>query len=262
MHADRGVEIGVGHPHDGGGRRTGREPGDIDALRVDRVVAHDLPGDARDQRRLALAALLVARAEPVPALRGVGGGGLGRIGDEAGVLLGEHVHPRAGGEVVGRLGAAVQHDDQGDRLPTIAAGDVELVVAAAGLVAVGGYQKLSAVRHDVGRVRRRALRQPAYAWLGVDPVDPVEEAAQRLGQVRLGRSRRRACRPAAGAGAGRLPGGRRWLGICQLDRLRRQVDDARAASGRRVRGLAGRGRTQCPAPSRREARVAGARWLR
>ena len=240
MHADRGVEIGVGHPHDGGGRRTGREPGDIDAFGVDRVVAHDLPRDARDQRGLALAALLVARAEPVPALRGIGGGGLGRIGDQAGVLLGEHVHPRAGGEVVGRLGAAVQHDDQGDRLPMIAAGDVELVVAAAGLVAVGGCQKLSAVRHDVGRVHRRALGQPAYAWLEVDPFDPIEEAAQRLGQVRLGRSRRRAGRPAAGAGAGRLPGGRRWLGIRQLDRVRRQVDDARAASGRRVRGLAGR----------------------
>ena len=43
-------------------------------------------------------------------------GGLRRIGDEAAVLLGERVHARAGGEVVGRLGAAVQHDDQRDRL--------------------------------------------------------------------------------------------------------------------------------------------------
>ena len=33
------------------------------------------------------------------------------------MLLGERVHPRAGGEVVGRLGAAVQHDDQRQRLP-------------------------------------------------------------------------------------------------------------------------------------------------
>ena len=41
--------------------RTGREPGDIDALRVDRVVAHNLPRDACDQRGLALAALLIAR---------------------------------------------------------------------------------------------------------------------------------------------------------------------------------------------------------
>ena len=210
MHADRGVEIGVGHAHDGGGRATGRQSGDIDAFGIDRVVAHDLPRDARDQRGLALAVLLVARAEPVPAFRGVGGGGLGRIGDEAGVLLGARIHPRAGGEVVRRLGAAVQHDDQRDRLPAIAAGDVELVVAASGPVAVGSCQKLSAVRHDVGRLRRRAPGEPAYAGLGADP---VEEAAQRLGQVRPGHSWRPAGRPAAGAGAGRLPGARRWLAI-------------------------------------------------
>ena len=41
--------------------------------------------------------------------------GCAGIGDEEAVLLGERVHPRAGGEVVGRLGAAVQHDDQRHR---------------------------------------------------------------------------------------------------------------------------------------------------
>ena len=131
MHADRGVEIGVGRAHDGRRRAAGREPGDIDAPRVDRVVAHDLAGDAGDQRGLARVALLVARAEPVPALRRVRGRRLRRIDDETGVLFGERVHARAGGEVVGRLGAAVQHDDQRQRLPAIAAGDVELVGAAA-----------------------------------------------------------------------------------------------------------------------------------
>ena len=205
MHADRGVEIGVGHAHDGGSRATGRQSGDIDPFGIDRVVAHDLPRDARDQRGLALAMLLVARAEPVPALRGVGGGGLGRIGDETGVLLGERIHPRAGGEVVGRLGAAVQHDDQRDRLATIAAGDVELVVAASGLVAVGSRQKLSAVRHDVGRLRRRAPREPAHTGLGADP---VEEAAQRFGHLRPALPGVHPGGPGADAAAGRLPGAR------------------------------------------------------
>ncbi len=32
MHTHRGVESGVGHPHDGGGRAAGRKAGDIDAL--------------------------------------------------------------------------------------------------------------------------------------------------------------------------------------------------------------------------------------
>ena len=158
MHADRGVQIGVGHAHDGGGRGSGRQPGDIDAFGIDRVVAHDLPRDAGDQRGLALAMLLVVRAEPVPAFRGVGGGGLGRIGDQAGVLLGERVHPRACGEVVGdwvqpcsmtTRGTAC-HDSRWGR---------RACSAAAGPVAVRSCQKPSAVRNDVG-VRRRAPRRP------------------------------------------------------------------------------------------------------
>ena len=62
------IEVGVGVAHDRGRRAARREPGDIDPPRIDRVVAHDLARDARDQRRLPLAALLVALAEPVPAL--------------------------------------------------------------------------------------------------------------------------------------------------------------------------------------------------
>ena len=68
MHADRGVEIGVGVAHDRGRRASRRKPRDIDPPRIDRVVAHDLARDSRDQRRLPLIALLVALAEPVPAL--------------------------------------------------------------------------------------------------------------------------------------------------------------------------------------------------
>ena len=82
MHADRGVEIGIGRPHDGSRRAAGGQPGDVDAPRIDRVVAHDLAGDAGDQRGLAPIALLVAGAEPVPALLGVGGRRLPGIDDE------------------------------------------------------------------------------------------------------------------------------------------------------------------------------------
>ena len=113
MNADRGVEIGIGRSHYRRGGPAGRKPRHVNAPGIDRVVAHDLTGDARDQRGLAPAAPLVLRPEPVPALRGVGGSRLRRIDDEAALLLGERVHARAGGEVVGRLGTAVQHDDQG-----------------------------------------------------------------------------------------------------------------------------------------------------
>src|ERR1700731_631769 len=51
------------------------------------------------------------------------------------MLFGECVHARAGGKVVRRLGATVQHNDQRERLPTITAGNVELVGAASSSVA-------------------------------------------------------------------------------------------------------------------------------
>jgi hypothetical protein len=41
VHADRGVQIGVGRGHDRGHRATGGESGDVDAARVDDEVAHD-----------------------------------------------------------------------------------------------------------------------------------------------------------------------------------------------------------------------------
>src|SRR6202023_3451667 len=108
---------------------------------------------AGDQRGFALATLLVTRIEPVPALRGVSGSGLRRIGDEAGMLFGECVHARAGGKVVRRLGATVQHNDQREGLPAITAGNVELVGAASTSVAIPPRRELSAVRHDIGLAR-------------------------------------------------------------------------------------------------------------
>ena len=101
VHADRGVEIGMGGCHDGGSRPAAEEPRNIDPLRVDRVLGHDLSGDARDQRGLAAVALLVLRLEPVPALGDVGRGRLGRVGHQTAMLLGQLVHARSGGEVVG-----------------------------------------------------------------------------------------------------------------------------------------------------------------
>ena len=197
MHADRSVEVGIGRCHDRGSCPTGREPGDIDPLRVDRILRHDLAGDARDQGGFAAVALLVLRLEPVPALGDVGRGGLGRIGNQAAMLLGQHVHPRAGGEVVGRLGAAVQHDHQRQSLPVIGAGHVELVGAAAGMVAVGSGKEPGAIRQDV-RCRRCQPAQSTQPGLEAAAVEALEEAAQRFGHgclVRSPPSRRSASRP-------------------------------------------------------------------
>src|ERR1700722_8579352 len=50
MDPDRSVEIAVGGPHDRRSGASGRKTGDKDALGIDRIVLHDLAGDARDQR--------------------------------------------------------------------------------------------------------------------------------------------------------------------------------------------------------------------
>ena len=123
MDADGCVQVGVRRAHDGGSGPAGRQACDVDALRIDRMVPHDLAGDAGDQRGFAAAPLLVARAKPVPALRLIGSAGLFGIDHEAVLLFRQEVHPGAGGEIVRRLGAAVKHDDQGKRLSLIAAWD-------------------------------------------------------------------------------------------------------------------------------------------
>src|SRR5258708_18763447 len=95
----------------------------VNPLRVDRIVAHDLAGNTGNQRRFTSTAPLIARAKPVPAFRRVRLAGLCRIDDETGLFFGDEIHARAGGEIVRRLGAAVQHDYQRERLPVVAAGD-------------------------------------------------------------------------------------------------------------------------------------------
>ena len=98
-----------------------------------------------------MVALLIARVEPVPAPGGVGRLGLRRIGDEERLLLGEIVHPRAGREVVGRLGAAVQHHHEGQRLSVVAAWNVELVRAASRRIGVAALVEPRAVRQRSAR---------------------------------------------------------------------------------------------------------------
>src|SRR6185369_6031606 len=91
---------------------------------------HDLARDACDKRGFASAALLVGGAKPVPAFRLVCPAGLRRIGHETILSFREEVHPRAGGEIIRRLGTAVKHHDQGKRLLPIAARNEEPVATA------------------------------------------------------------------------------------------------------------------------------------
>ena len=119
-----------------------------DRLQTSGAAEHHHPRDTGDQRRFTVATLLVARPEPIPARRSIGGCGLFRVRNEEGAFLGDRVHACAGGEDVSRLGATVQHDDQRERLPLIGVRHIQFVSTGFGVVAVGLGNELSACRDN------------------------------------------------------------------------------------------------------------------
>src|SRR5205085_6323754 len=107
MHTDCRVQIAICCSHDSSSGCSGRKSTNVDALWINRIVAHDLPGDAGDKRRFAFAPLLVSCTKPVPAFSLVCLAGLCRIDHQTSLFFCEKIHPRTGGEIVRRLGAAV-----------------------------------------------------------------------------------------------------------------------------------------------------------
>lgn len=105
------------------------------------MVAHDLAGDAGDERRFATAALLVGWAKPIPAFRLVRFGPLRGVSHEAGLFFRDEVHARAGGKILRRLRVAVEHDHQRNGLSMIAARGEEPIGAASGGIFVGAFDE-------------------------------------------------------------------------------------------------------------------------
>src|SRR5216684_4608337 len=105
MYTDCRVQIVVRCSHNSSSGRSGRQSTNVNAPWVNRIVAHDLASDARDKRRFTSAPLLVGCAKPVPAFRLVCLTTLFRIDHTAGLFFCDKIHPRTGGEIVGRLGA-------------------------------------------------------------------------------------------------------------------------------------------------------------
>jgi hypothetical protein len=124
MDADGRVEVGVRRRHDRGHRPSRRQPRHVDPVGIVVIRGHHPARDAGDERGLSLIPPLVSGLEPVPALRGVGGGGLRGIDDEEPIRFRQEVHAGAGGEIVGVLRATVEHHDERQGLPSIPTGDV------------------------------------------------------------------------------------------------------------------------------------------
>ncbi len=176
--------------------------------RVDGELGHDGAGEPRDDRRFALVAALVGEIEPVPAGGRVGARSLGRIGDAEAALLGEPVHARADREVVGPLGATVQHDDQRDPAALGAARDIELIVPRA-----GGRGEVS--REPGGALRRGdGRRWPQPSGRGGPTTKARELDLAQHSQNLAERTPRAPGRPARRVGRARVR--------C-LDRLRRRI---------------------------------------
>jgi hypothetical protein len=112
MHPHRGVQLGVCRGHHGGHGSARGEPGDEHPRGVGAVLGDDPAGETGQDRRLTCLGALVGRREPVPVAALVGCLGLLGVGHEQPVVLGELVHPGAGGEVGGVLRPAVQHYDE------------------------------------------------------------------------------------------------------------------------------------------------------
>src|SRR3954464_12528846 len=247
MNPDGGVKLGIRRTHDGCRRTAGGKSGDIDATWVYPVVFHDLPGDAGDQRGLAPIPALVVGVEPVPAFIGIGRRGLSRVGDETAMLLGKRIHAGAGGEVVGRLGTAVQHHDQRHQLAGAAGGDVELVVTRSGRGGESCCFESSAFGQRFGNgaqtgnaveaaepTTESADVETGRHVLGGEIAESFGETGGRLGVELAGETGSGLGRSGLGGRAGRGL----WVGVVENDRL--HVDDGGEprASVRRFRNIA------------------------
>ena len=118
------------------------------------------------------------------------------VSHEAGLFFRDEVHPRAGGKILHRLRAAVEHDHQRDGLALIAARDEQPVVPASRGICVDAFDEPSAVGHDVGHGRRRTSQRSSQSKPGkihgeVQRRPGRASRTPRVGGVRLGVDGRR-----------------------------------------------------------------------
>src|SRR5919106_4239407 len=142
--------------------------------------------EASQEGGLATTPVLVGRLEPIPTLGWVGGDRLFGIDDEEQFPLCEYIHTGARGEILWGLCTAMEHDDQGQGLPAIATGDVELVGAGAGVVSIGSLDELS----PCPNIAACLLRQGNRYW----PARSTPRQAQRSAAEASSPSWLRRCR--------------------------------------------------------------------
>ena len=152
--------------------------------------------------------------------------GCSGIGDDEAALLGEPVHARADGEIVGVLRAAVEHDDQRKRAAFGAAWNIDLVVPRTRRAGEASREIGGALRRGDGR----RLPQPRQ-WGGAGTEARKFGLTQQF-QDFSERPSRAPGRPPLRRGLARV-GGARVLRR-RFDRIRSPGDFGRGRQGQRA----------------------------
>ena len=186
MHAHRREDLRIRRRHNGRHRTPSREPGNVDAARINAVLLDDCQRHAGEQRRFSPAPALVVVFEPVPTSLRVGVCRLLGVQHVKALRLCEIVHPRTGCEVIRALRTAMQHHDQWQAFVNRAGRCVQLVAAGQRGMGVGAVSKLALVAFviTVARVcpRGRRLRRHHFGLLHLGAADLKNTAVQNDGR--------------------------------------------------------------------------------
>src|SRR5262249_19442893 len=133
----------------GEGLRARREQPALTSETLNGSGKPESDGDPGRNSPLTSASTLVFGAKPIPALGGVRLRRLHRINNQTILVFAINIHARPAREIVCRLRATVQHDDQRKPLTFIAAGYVELIGPTSGRICIACLDECPACRHDV-----------------------------------------------------------------------------------------------------------------
>ena len=115
MHADGGKDVGIGlTQNDSHGRACGKSR-DKGAVFCNAMSCANLLHHPRKDRRLTRTAALIPPTKPIPAGLRIVAPRLGGVNHDEAMLFGQTVHAGASGKILGRLRAAVQHNDDATR---------------------------------------------------------------------------------------------------------------------------------------------------
>ena len=112
VHSYRGEQLRIESAEDHRHRAARGHAGDIDMAKTDVMQRTELACRSSNQSRFAAVGELVLTVVPIPANQRVSPGRLLRVQHQGAVFVGDVVHVRDRGELIGTLHRPMQHDEQ------------------------------------------------------------------------------------------------------------------------------------------------------